>query len=68
MKVLISDNLSPKGVDILKKAGLEPDLGRELLEMYTSGKRRMEGLSVTHPLRDGDRIIDDYLSQGSSAA
>ena len=26
MKVLVSDNISPKGVDILKKAGLEVDV------------------------------------------
>ncbi len=26
MKVLVSDNISPKGVEILKKAGLEVDV------------------------------------------
>jgi glyoxylase-like metal-dependent hydrolase (beta-lactamase superfamily II) len=44
----------------LSVAGIEPAELRELREMYTKSKRTAEGIPVTHPVRDSDRVIENF--------
>lgn len=44
----------------LKKAGLGGEILGEFIEMYTSGKRSLEGFQVSHPVEDGDRIVEGF--------
>lgn len=44
----------------LSVAGLDPEELAELKAMYTRSKRTAEGIPVSRPLRDGDRIIDGF--------
>ena len=48
MKVLISDNLSPRGVEILKKAGLDVDFRSKTSAEESRASRSTPG-STGHP-------------------
>ncbi len=58
MKVLISDNLSPKGVDILKKAGLEVDVKTG---MAPEELRQCIGLYSGLIIRSGTKVSADII-------
>ncbi len=59
MKVLVSDNISPKGVDILKKAGLEVDVKTGMKpEELKACIGEYEGLVIRSATKVTSEIID----------